>query len=188
MTAFEITQLFLLVVNAGLIWKYVASTEQIKSAAISQAKSLSEQTQSAREQAKAAADQVEGASRPVLVLGFRENELAVFNWGNGPALNVKYWLWPVDSEKLPWPGAPHHRETFIEKNNHRGLPYPPSRLLSHASRVIARYESASGRHYRSEGFYRKDSTGEWYENRLKEEEPEFLASEMARGQPPGTKG
>lgn len=55
MTAFEITQLFLLVVNAGLIWKYVASTEQIKSAAISQAKSLSEQTQSAREQAKAVA-------------------------------------------------------------------------------------------------------------------------------------
>jgi len=172
----QIGQLILLVVNALLVWRYVSSTEKIKDAAVQQANSASEQ-------ARHAADQVEGVSRPVIVIDGNSSIMALLNIGNGPALNLKWWVWSTDVANLPWPGAPTGRLPYLESRQKRELVTSNDIL---GQKLLVRYESASGRRYRSEGLLHRDTmVGEWFEHSVFEESREFLEREMEHGRSHG---
>ena len=96
--SFRLWDVILLALNAILLWLYVMSTRKIERAANEQAKTSARQADISAQQAKLAAEQVEGASRPVLALGGDALHLAWINIGNGPALNIQWWVWPEEQE------------------------------------------------------------------------------------------
>jgi hypothetical protein len=82
-----VVQCILLAINAILLWRYVISTRGIEEAST--------------QQAKISADQLESSSRPVLALSGDALKLALENIGNGPALNIEWWVWPQGQD---WQG------------------------------------------------------------------------------------
>lgn len=151
-----ILQAVLLIVNIILLWCYVKSTRGIEKAAA--------------QQAKTSADQVEGSSRPVLVVAGDALHLALANIGNGPALNIQWWVWP---EQQGWPGsleAPAGRIGFIEADKSRELPHAPDFLINPPRTILCRYQSVGGIMYRSEGSIKRDSmVGVWYDHKFSRE-------------------
>jgi len=150
-------QVMLLIINAMFLWRYVISTRGIEKASV--------------QQAEVSADQLEGSSRPVLVLSGDALKLALANIGNGPALNVQWWVWP---EEQGWPNsleAPAGRIGFIEVGKSGELPHAPAFLTNPPRKVICRYESVGGITYRSEGTIKRDSmVGVWYDQKFSREE------------------
>jgi len=166
-------QVLLLVVNAVLLWKYVKSTAHIESAAIEQAKIAARQADIAARQARLGADQLEGASRPVLVMrNATALNLELANVGNGPALNIQWWLWPEDSDGPGSLQAPHGRLGFIAAGAAEALPEGPLALQHPSRKVWCRYSSVSGSMYRSECFLKSDIMIKvWYEVKFYPEPP-----------------
>ena len=148
-----VVQCIFLAINAILLWRYVISTRGIEGASA--------------QQAKISADQLESSSRPVLVLSGDALKLALKNIGNGPALNIEWWVWP---EGPDWPGsleAPSGRMGFINVDKSGELPHAPAFLTNPPRKVICRYESVGGIVYRSEGSIKRDSmVGVWYDQKF----------------------
>ena len=158
-------QVLLLVVNAILLWRYVKSTAHIESAAVEQAKTAARQADIAAQQARLGADQLEGASRPVLVMrNATALNLELANVGNGPALNIQWWLWPEESDGPGSLQAPHGRLGFIAAGAAEALPEGPLALQHPSRKIWCRYSSVSGSMYRSECFLKSDTMIKvWYE-------------------------
>jgi hypothetical protein len=148
-----VVQCILLAINAILLWRYVISTRGIEEAST--------------QQAKISADQLESSSRPVLALSGDALKLALENIGNGPALNIEWWVWPQGQD---WPGsleAPSGRMGFIDVDKSGELPHAPAFLTNPPRKVICRYESVGGIVYRSEGSIKRDSmVGVWYDQKF----------------------
>lgn len=166
-------QIILLAVNAWLLWKYVKSTAHIESAAVEQAKIAAHQADISAQQAKLAADQLEGASRPVLVMrNATALNLELANVGNGPALNIQWWLWPQDSDGPGSLEAPSGRLGFIAPGASEALPEGPMSLRNSSRKILCRYSSVSGSMYRSECFLKSNTMNKvWYEAKFYPEPP-----------------
>jgi hypothetical protein len=166
-------QVILLALNAWLLWKYVRSTANIESAAVEQARIAVRQADIAAQQARLGADQLEGASRPVLVMrNATALNLELANVGNGPALNIQWWLWPEDSDGPGSLQAPHGRLGFIAAGAAEALPEGPLALQHPSRKIWCRYSSVSGSMYRSECFLKSDTMIKvWYEVKFYPEPP-----------------
>lgn len=161
-------------VSAFLAWKYtresVASNKEMARAASEQARLAMEGLKHSDRLFQASIDQTESTIRPVLVLRSEGDRLQLLNLGVGTAFKIETWLWPVDSEGLPWPDAPHARRNFVEPKQSTLLEHfgEPRELLVNRTRVVSRYRSLSGRSYRTEGFAidEKDTGRIRFENRF----------------------
>jgi hypothetical protein len=157
-------QIGLLVINALLLWKYVKSTAHIEQVAVEQAKIATRQADISQQQARFAADQLEGSFRPVLVMrNATALNLELANVGNGPALNIQWWLWPEEGA----PGSfesPSGRLGFIAVGTSEALPEGPMALQHPTRKIWCRYSSISGTIYISECFLKRNDTNKvWYE-------------------------
>lgn len=168
--SFRLWEVCLLALNAILLWLYVMSTRKIERAANEQAKTAVRQADISARQARLAAEQVEGASRPVLALGGDALHLAWVNIGNGPALNIQWWVWPEEQEGPGSLEAPAGRIGFIEARQSTAVPYAPAFLINPRRKMICRYKSVGGATYRSEGSLNSDTmVGTWYEHKFSPE-------------------
>jgi hypothetical protein len=162
--AFGALQIVLLTVNAWLLWKYVKSTAHIEQEAVEQSKIATRQADISQQQAKFAADQLEGSSRPVLVMrNATALNLELANVGNGPALNIQWWIWPEEGA----PGsfeAPTGRIGFIAVGTSEALPEGPMALQHPTRKIWCRYSSVGGSIYISECLLKRNVTNKvWYE-------------------------
>jgi hypothetical protein len=171
--AFRFWQVGLLALNALLLWRYVISTRRIEKAALEQSKTAARQADIAARQARLGADQLEGASRPVLVMrNATALNLELANVGNGPALNIQWWLCSEDSDGPGSLQAPHGRLGFIAAGAAEALPEGPLALQHPSRKIWCRYSSVSGSVYRSECFLKSDTMIKvWYEVKFYPEPP-----------------
>lgn len=165
---FRWAQSILLGVNAVLVWVYIHSTRAIQKSAAEQARTAARQVEVSAQQAKLAEDQVEGASRPVITLhNVNSLNLLLQNIGNGPALNIKWWVWPSDDEIPGSLEAPDGRVGFIEAGKAWETSYTPAVLTNPPRKIICFYESVGGATYRTDFWIRRDSmAGVWNEHKF----------------------
>ncbi|HEU5415376.1 MAG TPA: hypothetical protein VFW31_16535 [Candidatus Angelobacter sp.] len=125
------------------------------------------QAEIAASQTILSAEQLEGASRPILVLQEVTGDLTLANIGTGPALSIKWWLWPEEDDRPGSLEAPAGRVSFIEPRQRCKIGLPAYAVANPRRKIVCFYEGVSGKLYRSDSFQKQDTmVGRWYEHKF----------------------